>query len=135
MKDAFFIVEPNQKQLVEIAKQLDAGHLKAFVKTTVPLNEASAAYSGAVRDKSEHGLPVSAFVPDCSTVRGRSLVQRNGGFDECSKKSSVNLLSDFNELLLIRLDDEESIFHSLVGCAFAVRSNGDHASTGLEDTP
>ena len=35
VKDAFFIVEPNQKQLVEIAKQLDAGHLRAFVKTTV----------------------------------------------------------------------------------------------------
>ena len=55
VKDAFFIVEPNQKQLVEIAKQLDAGHLRAFVKTTVPLNEASAAYSGAVRDKGGYG--------------------------------------------------------------------------------
>ena len=58
VKDAFFIVEPNQEQLVEIveiAKQLDAGHLRAFVKTTVPLNEASAAYSGAVRDKGGYG--------------------------------------------------------------------------------
>jgi NADPH:quinone reductase-like Zn-dependent oxidoreductase len=55
VKDAFFIVEPNQKQLVEIAKQVDAGHLRAFVKTTVPLSEASAAYSGAVRDKSGYG--------------------------------------------------------------------------------
>jgi NADPH:quinone reductase-like Zn-dependent oxidoreductase len=60
VKDAFFIVEPNQKQLVEIAKQLDAGHLRAFVKTTVPLNEASAAYSGAVRDKSRYGKVVIA---------------------------------------------------------------------------
>ena len=55
VKDAYFIVEPNQKQLVEIAKQLDAGYLRAFVKTTIPLNEASAAYSGAVRDKRGHG--------------------------------------------------------------------------------
>jgi NADPH:quinone reductase-like Zn-dependent oxidoreductase len=55
VKDAFFIVEPNQKQLVEIAKQLDAGDLRAFVKTTVPLNEASAAYSGKVRDNSGYG--------------------------------------------------------------------------------
>ena len=47
VKDAFLIVEPNQEQLVEIARQLDAGQLRAFVKTTVPLNEASAAYSGA----------------------------------------------------------------------------------------
>ena len=60
VKDAFFIVEPNHKQLVEIAKELDAGRLKAFVKTTVPLNEASAAYSGAVRDKSGHGKTVIA---------------------------------------------------------------------------
>ena len=61
VKDAFFIVEPNQKQLVEIAKQLDAGHLRAFVKTTVPLNEASAAYSGAVMDKSGFGKIVIAI--------------------------------------------------------------------------
>ncbi len=60
VKDAFFIVEPNQKQLVEIAKQLDAGHLKAFVKTTVPLNEASDAYSGAIREKNKHGKIVIA---------------------------------------------------------------------------
>jgi len=60
VKDAFFIVEPNQKQLVEIAKQLDAGHFRAFVKTTVPLNEASAAYSGAVTHKGGHGKIVIA---------------------------------------------------------------------------
>ena len=60
VKDAFFIVEPNQKQLVEIAKQLDAGHLRAFVKTTVPLKEASAAYSGGVVGKGEHGKIVIA---------------------------------------------------------------------------
>jgi len=60
VKDAFFIVDPNQKQLVEIAKQLDAGHLRAFVKATVPLNEASVAYSGAVRDKSGYGKIVIA---------------------------------------------------------------------------
>jgi NADPH:quinone reductase-like Zn-dependent oxidoreductase len=60
VKNAFFIVEPNQKQLVEIAQQLDAGHLRAFVKTTVPLNEASAAYSGAVTYKSGYGKIVIA---------------------------------------------------------------------------
>lgn len=59
-KDAFFIVEPNQKQLVEIAKELDSGHLKAFVKTTFPLNEASAAYSGAFAHTSGYGKIVIA---------------------------------------------------------------------------
>jgi len=61
-KDAFFIVEPNQKQLVEIAKQLDAGHLRAFVKATVALDEASAAYSGAVSDKGGYGKIVIAVL-------------------------------------------------------------------------
>ena len=60
IKDAFFIVEPNQKQLVEIAKLIDAGDLRAFVKTTVPLTEASAAYSGAASNKRGHGKIVIA---------------------------------------------------------------------------
>jgi NADPH:quinone reductase-like Zn-dependent oxidoreductase len=55
MKGAFFIVEPNQKQLIEIANQLDAGHLRTFVKATVPFKEASVAYGGALRDKGEYG--------------------------------------------------------------------------------
>jgi NADPH:quinone reductase-like Zn-dependent oxidoreductase len=45
VKDAFFIVEPNQRQLLEVARLLDAGTLKAFVSAVVPLQEASAAYS------------------------------------------------------------------------------------------
>jgi len=31
VKDAFFVVDPNQKQLFEVAGLLDAGTLKAFV--------------------------------------------------------------------------------------------------------
>lgn len=54
-KDAFFIVEPNQKQLIEIASQLDAGRLRAFVKATVRLNEASGAYSGALNYRGGYG--------------------------------------------------------------------------------
>jgi NADPH:quinone reductase-like Zn-dependent oxidoreductase len=60
IKEAFFIVEPNQKQLAEAAQQLDSGQLRAFVKTTVPLSEASAAYSGAFGDQSGHGKIVIA---------------------------------------------------------------------------
>jgi NADPH:quinone reductase-like Zn-dependent oxidoreductase len=60
VKDAFFIVEPNQKQLVEIAEQLDAGRLRTFVKATVPLDEASTAYSGALTHKSRYGKIVIA---------------------------------------------------------------------------
>jgi NADPH:quinone reductase-like Zn-dependent oxidoreductase len=60
VKDAFFIVEPNQKQLVEIGKQLDAGDLRAFVKATVALNDASAAYSREVRGNGGYGKIVIA---------------------------------------------------------------------------
>jgi NADPH:quinone reductase-like Zn-dependent oxidoreductase len=60
VKNAFFIVEPNQEHLVEIAKQVDAGHLRAFVKTIIPLSEASAAYSRAVSEKSGFGKIVIA---------------------------------------------------------------------------
>ena len=35
-KDAFFIVEPSQRQLVEVAKLLDAGELKTYVGAVVP---------------------------------------------------------------------------------------------------
>jgi NADPH:quinone reductase-like Zn-dependent oxidoreductase len=60
VKDAFFIVEPDQKQLMEIAKLLDDGHLKTFVKSTVPLDQASAAYSGALKNSRRHGKIVIA---------------------------------------------------------------------------
>jgi NADPH:quinone reductase-like Zn-dependent oxidoreductase len=58
VKDAFFIVEPNQRQLLEVARLLDAGTLKAFVSAVVPLEEASAAYSRGLRDKRAYGKVV-----------------------------------------------------------------------------
>jgi NADPH:quinone reductase-like Zn-dependent oxidoreductase len=57
-RDAFFIVEPNQKQLTEVAKLLDAGKLKTYVGAMVPFAEASSAYSGAVPQKRENGKVV-----------------------------------------------------------------------------
>jgi len=60
VKDAFFIVEPDQTQLLEVAKLLDAGILRAFVSAVVPLEEASVAYGSAVRDKRGYGKVVIA---------------------------------------------------------------------------
>jgi NADPH:quinone reductase-like Zn-dependent oxidoreductase len=57
-KDAFFIVEPNQDQLVEIAKWLDAGRLKAFVNAIVPLEESATAYAGSIANKRGFGKVV-----------------------------------------------------------------------------
>ncbi len=45
VKDAFFIVEPNQKQLVEIGELLNTGNLRVFVDMKIPLSDAPAAYS------------------------------------------------------------------------------------------
>jgi NADPH:quinone reductase-like Zn-dependent oxidoreductase len=45
VKQAFFIVEPNQSELVEIGKLLDSRQLKAFVKAVLPLSEANVAFS------------------------------------------------------------------------------------------
>ncbi len=59
-KTAFFIVEPNQRQLTEVAKLIDARHLKTFVKAVVPLNEAAAAYNEELRDSSGPGKIVIA---------------------------------------------------------------------------
>jgi NADPH:quinone reductase-like Zn-dependent oxidoreductase len=61
VKDAFFIVEPDQKRLVEVAKLLDAGTLKAFVSAVVPLEQAAAAYSRGVREKRPYGKVVIAI--------------------------------------------------------------------------
>lgn len=53
VKDAFFIVEPNQQQLAEIGELLNSGKLRVFVDAEVPLTNAPAAYAGKVGR--EHG--------------------------------------------------------------------------------
>ncbi len=58
VKDAFFIVEPDQQQLVEIARLIDSGKLKTFVKAVVPFEQAADAYTGVVRDKRRYGKVV-----------------------------------------------------------------------------
>ena len=57
-KAAFFIVEPNQQQLVEVAQLLDAGKLRVFVDAEVPLSDAPPAYAGKVLRKNGYGKVV-----------------------------------------------------------------------------
>lgn len=54
--DSFLLVAPNHEQLKEIARRLDAGQLKTFVKAAVPLDEAAEAYSGKVHAKAGAGF-------------------------------------------------------------------------------
>jgi NADPH:quinone reductase-like Zn-dependent oxidoreductase len=49
VRQAFFIVEPNQKQLVEIAHLFDAGKLHAAVDSVVTLEAVPDVYTGKVR--------------------------------------------------------------------------------------
>ncbi|MEP7351950.1 MAG: NADP-dependent oxidoreductase [Acidobacteriota bacterium] len=60
---AYFIVEPNQAQLIEVGRLLDQGQLKTFVKGVVPFEEASLAYTGAVPNKRQSGKYVVEIVP------------------------------------------------------------------------
>ena len=61
VKDAFFVVEPDHEQLVEVAKRIDGGQLKAFVRGIVPLDDASAAYEGTLKGEHGHGKLVVAI--------------------------------------------------------------------------
>ena len=49
VRKAFFIVEPNQKQLFEVAALLDSGLLRAVVDGVIPLSQAPDAYAGRVQ--------------------------------------------------------------------------------------
>ncbi|MBT9330972.1 NADP-dependent oxidoreductase [Acidipila sp. 4G-K13] len=57
-KDAFFIVEPKQEQLIGIGKLLDEGRLLVFVDAEVPFANASAAYARQVKRNLGHGKVV-----------------------------------------------------------------------------
>lgn len=51
----FFIVEPNQQQLIEVGKLLDAGSLKTFVNATLPLEKAGEAYEKQIPNELGYG--------------------------------------------------------------------------------
>ncbi len=57
---AFFIVEPNRSQLVEIGNLLRAGDLKPFVAAVVPFTQAAEAYTGSLRQTRGPGKLVLA---------------------------------------------------------------------------
>jgi NADPH:quinone reductase-like Zn-dependent oxidoreductase len=61
-RESYFIVEPNQTQLIEIARLLDQGQLRTFVKGVFPFSDASLAYTGALSDKRVSGKVVVQIV-------------------------------------------------------------------------
>lgn len=55
VKQAFFIVEPNHEQLIRIGDLLESGDLHPVVDAVLPLTQASAAYTGEVRERRGRG--------------------------------------------------------------------------------
>jgi NADPH:quinone reductase-like Zn-dependent oxidoreductase len=62
-KNAFFIVEANQKQLIEITKLIDAGTLKPVVDAVVPLADAASAYNGTLKTRQGRGKIAIEITP------------------------------------------------------------------------
>jgi NADPH:quinone reductase-like Zn-dependent oxidoreductase len=63
VKEAFFIVEPHQRQLMEIAALIDTARLKTFVDAIVPFEDAAEAYAGSPANRRGHGKIVVAVDP------------------------------------------------------------------------
>lgn len=59
VKDAFFIVEPNQKQLVEIGALIESGRIQPVVDSVVPFSQALEAYTGSVERRGRGKLVVA----------------------------------------------------------------------------
>lgn len=56
---AFFIVEPNQKQLYEVGRLLDEGKLRPVVDSVVPMSQAPAVFAGMVMRKGRGKMVVT----------------------------------------------------------------------------
>jgi NADPH:quinone reductase-like Zn-dependent oxidoreductase len=67
VKQAFFIVEPNHEQLTQIGDLLEAGHLHTVVDVILPLTQASAAYTGEVKERRGRGKLVVAVAAQKSS--------------------------------------------------------------------
>ena len=61
VRQAFFIVEPNQTQLVEVGKLLEAGKLQTVVDTVLPVSAATEAFSGTVARQGRGKLVISTL--------------------------------------------------------------------------
>lgn len=59
IKNAFFIVEPNRQQLIEVAESIDKGGLRPVIDTVLPFSQAPLAYAGKVAKKGRGKLVVA----------------------------------------------------------------------------
>ena len=62
IEKAFFIVEPNQQELAEISRLLDADELQCFVDAIMPFAQASDAYFGTIEQRHGRGKLVVSMI-------------------------------------------------------------------------
>lgn len=63
VKDAFFIVEPNQSQLVTLTTLLEERRIKTFLKASFPFERSSEAYEGKSETKTGIGKFIISVIP------------------------------------------------------------------------
>jgi NADPH:quinone reductase-like Zn-dependent oxidoreductase len=59
VRQAFFIVEPNRTQLVEVGKLLEAGKLQAVLNAVLPVSAATEGYAGTFARQGRGKLVIS----------------------------------------------------------------------------
>ena len=70
VKQAFFIVEANQRQLIEVGGLLASGRIRTFVDTVVPLAQAPAAFRGEARRAGRGKVVVAVAAQETATAKG-----------------------------------------------------------------
>lgn len=76
VRKAFFIVEPNRMQLMEVGKLLEAGNLQTMVNSVLPVSSATEAYAGTFARQGRGKLVISArqwAAEPNAALRSRSL--------------------------------------------------------------
>src|SRR5262245_28339276 len=82
VKQAFFGVEPNQEELIQIRKLLQTKRLQTVVDAVLPLAQASAAYTGKVKERRGRGkLVIAVVAPDTSGGNVLVVASREGSRD------------------------------------------------------
>jgi len=105
VKQAFFIVEPNHEQLIRIGELLESGDLRPVVDAVLPLAEASAAYTGTVRERRGRGIPVEAAM----LAAGHSSIQMHQAYVHLQKSDISKAFGTSKFYNDFKTDSEASI--------------------------
>src|SRR5260370_42450836 len=86
-------------------------------------------------DQADDYLSPPALPSRGAKVCSGSLRQRHNAIDACQEVAVIKEARDSDQLLLIRIDDEEGRFGALILCSLAVGSDRNHTASGPEHIP